>query len=147
MKALVFHIGADRYGLPLQSVERVLPAMELKQLPQAPAFVAGLMDLHGQPVPVIDLAVLSGLARGTMMTDTRILLVQYPRAGRLLGLLADQVEGIVTVDEASLKEGGIAGPDFLGEVSPQPQGLLQMIHAGELLDDQVRALLFEGTPA
>lgn len=142
MKALVFHIGADRYGLPLGAVERVLPVMELKQLPQAPGFVAGVMDLHGEPVPVIDLARLSGLGRGELMTDTRILLIQYPLAGRLLGLLADQVEGIVDVDEATLKEDGIAGPAFLGQVTPQPQGLLQLIDAGELLDEQVRALLY-----
>jgi chemotaxis-related protein WspB len=142
MKALVFHIGVDRYGLPLGAVERVLPVMELKQLPQVPALVAGVMDLHGDPVLVIDLARLSGLARGELMSDTRILLVQYPKAGRLLGLLADQVEGIVDVDDATLKDDGIAGPDFLGQVAPQPQGLLQLIVPGELLDAQVRALLY-----
>jgi chemotaxis-related protein WspB len=149
MKALVFHIGADRYALPLKAVERVLPAMELKQLPQAPAFVAGIMDLHGQAVPVIDLTRLSGLERGELLTDTRILLVQYPRAGRLLGLLADRVQGIAEVDEDTLLDGGIAGPDYLGKVAPQPAGLLQLIHPAGLLDAQVRALLYppEEAPA
>jgi chemotaxis-related protein WspB len=40
MKLLVFHIGADRYGLRLRVV-RVLPLVELKQLPLAPDAVAG----------------------------------------------------------------------------------------------------------
>ena len=42
MKLLVFHIGADRYGLRLRDVVRVLPLLELKQLPLAPDSVAGL---------------------------------------------------------------------------------------------------------
>ena len=142
MKALVFHIGADRYGLPLRAVERVLPAMELKQLPEAPSFVAGVMDLHGEPVPVIDLTRLAGLDRGELMSETRILLVQYPAAGRLLGLLADQVEGIQQVDDDSLRGAGVTGPAYLGDVAGQPQGLLQLIEPGQLLDPQVRALLY-----
>ena len=56
MKVLVFHIGDDRYGLPLRVVRRVLPLVELKSLPLAPDAVAGLMNLHGESVPVIDLA-------------------------------------------------------------------------------------------
>jgi chemotaxis-related protein WspB len=142
MKALVFHIGADRYGLPLREVGRVLPVMELKQLPGAPGFVAGVMDLHGQPVPVIDLTRLAGGEPGELVTDTRILLVEYPHPGRLLGLLAERVEGIVAVDEADLTEDGIDGPDYLGPVSPQPGGLLQLVRPAALLDAEVRALLY-----
>ncbi|UUZ49940.1 chemotaxis protein CheW [Massilia sp. B-10] len=31
-------------------------AAALKQVPQAPDYVASLMDLHGEPVPVLDLS-------------------------------------------------------------------------------------------
>ena len=41
MKALIFHIGPDRYGLPLRQVRRVLPLLELKGIPLAPDSVAG----------------------------------------------------------------------------------------------------------
>jgi chemotaxis-related protein WspB len=37
VKLLVFHIGADRYGLPLGVIRQVLPLMELKAVPLAPA--------------------------------------------------------------------------------------------------------------
>ena len=62
MKVLVFHIGNDRYGLPLADIVRVLPLLELKQLPLTPDYVAGLMDLHGVHMPVIHLSRLAGLA-------------------------------------------------------------------------------------
>ncbi|MBC7685124.1 MAG: chemotaxis protein CheW, partial [Bdellovibrionales bacterium] len=60
MKVLVFSIGPDRYALRLGAIVRVLPVLALKQVPLAPAFVAGLMDLQGEPVPVIDLSLLAG---------------------------------------------------------------------------------------
>ena len=38
---LLFSLGADRYALPASEVSEVLPLQRLKQLPEAPAWVAG----------------------------------------------------------------------------------------------------------
>ena len=63
MQFLLFSLGNDRYGLDTRRVVRVLPQLELKEIPQAPGWVAGLMNYRGQPVPVIDLAMLAHRAR------------------------------------------------------------------------------------
>ncbi len=140
MKALVFHIGADRYGLPLAAVRRVLPAAALKQLPLTPDWVAGLLDLHGAPVPVIDLSRLAGRVPEQVWYDTRIVLVDYHR--RQLGLLAEHVAGIETVDEQALTHTGVAGAPFLGRVASGADGMLQLIELDQLLGAEVHALLF-----
>lgn len=146
MKALVFHIGADRYGLPLAAVARVLPAAALKQLPLAPAWVAGVLDLHGAPVPVIDLAQLAGRAPAPLRYDTRIVLVDYPLPGgghHALGLLAERVAGVAKVDEHTLAETGVRGAPFLGRVASSADGMLQLVELAQLLGAEVRALLFQ----
>ncbi len=146
MKALVFRIGPDRYGLPLSVVARVLPAAALKQLPLAPPFVAGLLDLHGEPVPVIDLARLAGLDSEAVCFDTRIVLVDYAQDGggtRPLGLLAGHVSGIVALQQAALAEPGVTAAPFLGRVASAPDGMLQLIELDGLLGAEVRALLFQ----
>ena len=144
MKALVFHIGADRYGLALAAVARVLPVMDMKRVPLAPPFVAGLIDLHGEPVPVIDLSRLAGSVPDALWLDTRIILVNYPLVARtvLLGLLAEHVTGIERLDPAALRDSGIAGAPFLGQVSATAQGMLQLVELDDLLTPEVRALLF-----
>lgn len=150
MKVLVFHIGSDRYGLPLAGVARVLPVVALKHIALAPPFVAGLMDLHGDPVPVIDLSALAGLASGQLWFDTRIILVDYPLAGgatACLGLLAEHVTGIEAVDAVALREPGIDSAPFLGRVAGSPAGMLQLVRLEHLLTDQVRALLFAAREA
>lgn len=144
MKVLVFHIGLDRYGLRLGAVARVLPAAGLKRLPLAPAFVAGLLDLHGEPVPVIDLSQLAGAPARQLWFDTRIILIDYPAEGgsRSLGLLAEHVAGIETVDEASFADSGVAGAPFLGQVAGGAANMLQLVEPEGLLTQEVRALLF-----
>ena len=127
MKVLVFSIGADRYGLRLRAIVRVLPVVELKQLPLAPGYVAGLMDLHGAPVPVIDLSRLAGITPEQVWFDTRIILVDYPAddgAPRQLGLLAEHVIGIETFDDAALADSGVDG-----RALPRPGGAGRGRHA------------------
>lgn len=145
MKVLVFHIGSERYGLRLGAIARVLPAAGLKLLPLAPAFVAGLLDLHGEPVPVIDLSQLAGAPARQLWFDTRIILLDYPVDGssRALGLLAEHVAGIETIDMATLADSGVSGAPFLGRVASSAAGMLQLVEPEGLLTDAVRALLFQ----
>ncbi|UOD27917.1 chemotaxis protein CheW [Massilia violaceinigra] len=145
MKVMVFHIGADRYALPLWAVARVVPAAALKAIPLAPAWVAGLLDLHGEPVPVIDLSSLAGVPPAQLWYDSRIILVDYPAgegATRPLGLLAEHVVGVDSVDGAALRDAGVGGAPFLGQVAAAAAGMLQLVSLEQLLAPDVRALLF-----
>ena len=146
MKVLVFHIGRDRYGLPLAGIVRVLPLLELKQLPLTPDYVAGLMDLHGVPVPVIDLSRLAGLPPAAAQFDTRIVIVDYQAPGgdtHALGLLASQVRGIADIAMEKLEDSGVTTAPFLGQVASDADGIVQLVELQHLLPPDVRALLFQ----
>src|SRR5471032_1461766 len=146
MKLLIFHIGADRYGLRLRDVVRVLPLLELKHLPLAPDAVAGLMDFHGQSVPVIDLCRASGMAGGADHFDTRIIVVDYHApegTDHLLGLRAERVLGVKEVAEAQLANSGVQAAPFLGQVASDAAGMLQLVELEQLLPASLRAMLFQ----
>lgn len=151
MKVLLFHIGRDRYGLPLAGIARVLPLLELKQLPLTPDYVAGLMDLHGTPVPVIDLSRLAGLPAAAAQFDTRIVIVDYRAPGgetmHALGLLASQVRGIADIAPQGLEDSGVATAPFLGQVASDADGIVQLVELEQLLPPDVRALLFPSASA
>ena len=146
MKLLIFHIGADRYGLRLRDVVRVLPLLELKHLPLAPDAVAGLMDFHGQSVPVIDLCRASGMASGADHFDTRIIVVDYHApegTDHLLGLRAERVLGVQEVAEAQLADSGVDAAPFLGQVAAAAAGMLQLVELEQLLPASLRTMLFQ----
>lgn len=158
MKVLAFHIGAERYGLRLADVSQVLPAAALKALPLTPPYVAGLLDLHGTPVPVIDLAQLAGLGPSALRFDTRIVVVDYAadhgaahgaNKGRVraLGLLAERVQGVQEIDQAKLSDAGVRGAPFLGQVATGDGAMLQLVDIEHLLAPDVRALLFPAAGA
>jgi chemotaxis-related protein WspB len=146
VKQLIFHIGSDRYGLRLRSIVRVLPLLELKQLPLAPDSVAGLMDFHGRSVPVIDLCRLGGVAPAPEHFDTRIVVVDYlapDGASHLLGLLAERVLGVQDVADEALADSGVRAASFLGQVASDGGGIVQLVELEHLLPESLRAILFQ----
>lgn len=145
MKLLVFHIGDDRYGLRLREVVRVVPLLELKQLPLAPAPVVGLMDFHGASVPVVDLCLACGQASAQDHFDTRIIVVDYraPEGStHMLGLRAERVLGVQQIDTAQLTASGVKAAPFLGQVAGDSQGMLQLVELEQLLPSSLRIALF-----
>lgn len=147
MQFLIFHLGSDRYGLSTRHLVRVLPLMDLKQLPQTPPCVAGLMNYHGAPVPVIDLGVLACEARCRAEFDTRILLTDFGAddgSRHLLGLMVERVSQIVDMDPSLFSAPGVASPaaPYLGKVLAADGAIVQLVELAQLLTPEVRALLF-----
>jgi chemotaxis-related protein WspB len=149
MKVLVFHIGPGRYALRLAAIARVLPVADLKAVPLAPPWVAGLLDLHGEPVPVIDVSRLAGVTAGQVWFDTRIVLADYPAhgAGATIGLLCEHVTGVEEVAANALRASGVAGAPFMGQVASSAQGMLQLVEIDALLGPEVQDLLYPKAPA
>jgi chemotaxis-related protein WspB len=149
MKVLVFHIGADRYALPLACIRRVLPLMALKAVPGAPDVVAGLMNLHGDAIPVIDTARLGSGVAAARQVDTRIVLVDYRAPGgavHALALIAERVLGVQAVDDAALAPAGVLAAPYLDRVAGDAQGIVQLVEPDRMLPDALRAMLFQDAP-
>jgi purine-binding chemotaxis protein CheW len=52
---VLFTVDGQIYGLDLWEVERIVRAVEVNPLPEVPAYVAGVVDVHGRILPVVDL--------------------------------------------------------------------------------------------
>jgi len=148
---LLFRIGGDRYALDAGDVVEVLGMRVLKQVPGAPAWVAGMLDRRGVPVPVIDMSQLAGKGAAAAVTSTRLALVRYGvdaadggDSGRLLGLILEQATETVHYDPAAFTPYGLDNPGarYLGPVLSDAQGMVQAVKVADLLPASVRALLY-----
>ncbi|WP_354685041.1 chemotaxis protein CheW [Cupriavidus necator] len=149
---LLFRLGQDHYAIDTAEIAEVLPLVRLKQVPGAPAWVAGMMERRGQPVPVLDLAALATGVPAALRTSTRTVLVHYRREpgdpARLLGLRLESATQTLRCPEESFVDGGIAGasPRYLGPVRHDARGLVQWVRVNALLPDDIHAMLFAGSP-
>lgn len=90
---LVFALGDQRCALYLSAVDRVVRVVEITPLPKAPAIVSGVVNVHGEVIPVINLRKRFGLPqRDIALTDH---LVITHTARRPVALVVDTVTDIV----------------------------------------------------
>lgn len=146
---LQFQLGDDRYALPAQEVVEVLPLRRLKQVPEAPAWVAGVFEHRGRVTPVIDLS-RRVLGRPALpRSSTRVVLVRFdPQLGErspVLGLILEQATDTLRLPAEAFKASGLEAsqPGYLGPLQRDACGMIQRIEVGGLLDDEMRALLFQ----
>ena len=55
MQLLLLRLDDRRYALPLDRAERLIHAVDVTPLPNAPPVVRGVINVHGQLVPVVSL--------------------------------------------------------------------------------------------
>jgi purine-binding chemotaxis protein CheW len=97
---VVFALDRQRFALPLALVARVVRAVEVTPLPNAPEIVSGVIDVQGEVIPVLDVRSRLGLPpRAIGLADQ--LLIAHTQ-DRSVALLVDQVQGLAesTTDEA-----------------------------------------------
>jgi len=105
---VVFRLHAREYALPVGQVVEVLHMVAMTPLPEAPAWLPGVIDLRGQVIPILDLRTRLGLRPQAPDLDTAIVVVDAD--GRILGLIADAVVEILTFPPESIAPpGALAG--------------------------------------
>lgn len=147
MMFLLFHLGKDRYVIEARRVIEVLPLLDLKRIPNAPRGVAGIFSYRGRPVPAIDLSALALGETSGERHSTRIIVINYPdESGKLhpLGLIAERATEVIRRDTGDFGEPGLKFGDapYLGPVSTDDKGVVQLVHEQRLLNDKVRDILF-----
>ena len=148
MLHVLFKLGKERYALPCQHLVRIIPMVQLKELPQAPSFVSGLLNYRGSIIPVIDLsALVHGRPAGARLSS-RIMLVNYRGAGEAahtLGLLAEEVTETMKLEPKALAPPGITveGARYLGQVASTEKGMIQIVEVDHLLPQSLKDSLFQ----
>jgi purine-binding chemotaxis protein CheW len=123
-KVKLFHFSVQKvHGcLDYSFIKRILPLCHLEMVPNAPDYLAGLLNLQGKSVPVIDLALWLNLPREEEYSlNTPILLCQAKDFQ--VGLIIDKIFGFVEIEEENIqlserfKESHFSGSFTLADIS------------------------------
>jgi purine-binding chemotaxis protein CheW len=137
MQVVTLGIEADRFAIPVTAVREILDMQALFRLPEAPPHVAGLADVRGRAVPVIDLRTRLGLPPQQTTEHTRILVLDV---GTLtIGLIADRVFEVTAIPRDHLDPAPDLGQSwkaqYIQNVAKRAEGgLLMLLDVGAVID-------------
>jgi purine-binding chemotaxis protein CheW len=135
-------IGGQLFGLPIQQVQDVFMPERLTRVPLAPPEIAGVLNLRGRIVTLIDMRDRLGLQPRTGESQTMAIGVEA--GGESYGLLIDSVGEVLKLDDAGREPNPINLDPRLARVSAgihRLEGqLLMLVDVDRVLDLGVKSI-------
>jgi purine-binding chemotaxis protein CheW len=134
VEVLAFSLAEETYAVETRFVREVCQLKDVTAVPCVPPFIAGVMNLRGRVLAIVDLRKLFDLPSRGLTELNRVIVLQDGDAE--FGLLADAIDGLRSVATKELHDGlrtltGVRDR-FLKGITPQ---MLVVLDGGRLLSD------------
>jgi purine-binding chemotaxis protein CheW len=106
IEALTFDLRGETFALEAGLVREVLDLLPETGVPGAPPFVSAVINFRGRVIPLVDLRLAFDMDPAEPTIDSRIVVIEYDldREATLIGLRADKVHEVTTIDRAFTEE-------------------------------------------
>ena len=118
---LVFRLGKDEFGLPIDAVDEVgeVPA-KIARLPKTPKFLEGVVNLRGDVLPVVDQRRRFDMPVADQRERLRLVVVRTER--HRAGLIVDAVSDVLRVPKDSVEP----PPDLTAQIARLVRGVINL---------------------
>jgi purine-binding chemotaxis protein CheW len=143
---LTLGLADETFGISIRNVREILDMRRITKLPHAPNFLLGMIDVRGSGYPIVDLRTKLNLPSVPATEATRIIILDVPMNGRLIGVgfVADCVFEVTDIDESEIKPapavGGRWKSDYLAGIGRKGEKFI-------IIFDLVRLMASEEMPA
>ncbi len=140
---VVFDLGDEVYGVDISKVQEIIRMQSITQVPGAPHFVEGVINLRGKIIPVIDLHVRFGLPSAATSNSSRIVVVETD--GHVIGMVVDAVSEVLRISSSCIEPPSpiVAGIDseYIRGIAKLEGRLVILLQLDKVLTSEQKAAL------
>ena len=102
---LTFKMDDELFGVDVKKVIEILEVPSITKIPLAPEYMAGIINLRGKVLPLIDTKVKFGLSPIEFKVDTCIIVIEIEVEGEVLqiGTLVDAVLEVLEISGSDIQ--------------------------------------------
>lgn len=102
---VIFEMGDERLAVPTDILREVLEPPQITRVPCADNFSAGLANVRGVVLPVVDMRPMFNIEQRDFTRETRVLILEttHAEAPLTVGVIADRVHAIVSLDADTIR--------------------------------------------
>lgn len=97
-----FRLGKELYAVEILKVREIRSLMEITPVPKMPVYISGVINLRGDIIPVMDLAVKLKF-EGVKYGDFSVIIVVEVE-NRLIGILAEEVLDVIGIPHEKVSD-------------------------------------------
>jgi purine-binding chemotaxis protein CheW len=127
---VIFSLGSEEYALPITRVQEIIRYTEPRLVASRTTWIRGVINLRGKIVPVCDLAERLGLHH-ERAGAAKIVIVETETG--TAGVIVDDVEEVMTVDDAQLEDVPAADAAYVDAIAKLDDRLAILLNPDGLL--------------
>jgi len=103
---LTYFLAEEEYGINIQKVKEIIEYTAITKVPKVSRWIRGVINLRGNVVPVVDLAVRFGLEERPITKTTCIIIVEVQQETEkaVMGVIADAVNQVIALNAEDIEE-------------------------------------------
>lgn len=103
---LTFMIDNGVFGIEIEHVSEIIGMQQITEIPEAPFYIKGIINLRGKIIPVIDLRL--KFRKEHKEYDTRTCIIIISMSDILVGLIVDNVDEVLSIPDENI----VLPPEF-----------------------------------
>ncbi|MTH52313.1 hypothetical protein GKZ89_02765 [Bacillus mangrovi] len=134
MKAIIFQIQEEDFGIPIEDVRSIEKIAGMKQIPNTPDYAAGVMLIRGELIPILDVTKLFGREEKLNLEQAKVIAVQTEEIAA--GLLVKDAKEIADIEKDQIKPlpaGTGAADKWFSSIAMMDSRLITMVNPTALL--------------
>jgi len=108
---LTFSLGEEKFAISVDSVQEVVELDQVTKIPNAPAYMLGIINLRGRVLPLLDTKHKLGLPKTEASSKSRIMILDIQAdddKSLQIGALVDVAKEVMEISDADIQD----APDF-----------------------------------
>lgn len=143
LQQVVFKLDNEEYGLDIIKVNGIEKYQEVTKVPNAPAYVEGMINLRGEVLPIFSLRKRFNLEAKDINDETRIIVAMTNDIK--VGMIVDSVSEIMNIDEEQIEVVPklVAGIDrrYIKSVAKVDSRMIVLVDVDLLINDEEKISL------
>ncbi len=114
---LSFNLGEEEFAAHVSKVLNILEMVKITEVPKAPDYMKGVINLRGTVLPVVDTRIKFGMTATEYTTNTCIVVMEVELGGEIVqvGALVDSVQAVLEIEESQIQPPPSIGSKYKSE--------------------------------
>jgi purine-binding chemotaxis protein CheW len=103
---LTYFLAEEEYAINIQKVKEIIEYTAITKVPKVPRWIRGVINLRGNVVAVVDLAVRFGLEERPVTKTSCIIIVEVRQGAEttVMGVIADAVNQVIALSAEEIEQ-------------------------------------------
>lgn len=130
MQVVIFKLDQEQFAVETSVVQSINDTIKATQVPTAPPYIKGLINLRGNVITLLDLNMILDIEKGEGVEENIIIL---QKDEELIGISVEQVDEVIDIDDELLEKSPDSSKEYIQGIINFQDKIVTLLNVDKIL--------------